>query len=367
MWESYGVFRLLTILMSEMPNCQTKRHRGIAVSVMMQVFNNCGAGVVRALVVIAATLASVSAVEPVRSLADLQKLERRVTAVYEQAMPATVVLNSEGTGAAGSGVVVSKDGLILTAAHVVMGVEEVQVLFPDGSEYSGKVLGANRSRDEAMVRIMEPGPFPFVELGESGTREIGDWVVALGHSAGFDPARTPPLRFGRVISKGPGEVLTSDCTLIGGDSGGPLFDLDGKVVAIHSSIGGALNNNNHAGIDGFRKDWERLSDGEWWGRLSLNPLVNLDAPVLGFQIAGALGGVGVGEVLPNSPAARAGLREGDRVFEIDGARVTNQEELLIELARRKPGDKVRLAVRRGVRKLEMEAELVRRGNFYKEN
>ena len=95
-------------------------------------------------------------------------------------------------------------------------------------------------------------------MGASKPLEAGDWVIALGHSAGFDAGRTPPVRFGRVISKGPGNFLTTDCTLIGGDSGGPLFDLDGKIVGIHSSIGVSLTNNNHAGIDGFREDWDRI-------------------------------------------------------------------------------------------------------------
>lgn len=354
MWEYYGVFCELTTPMSNMLFQQTQCCCGVAMSAMMRMAS--------LLVVLAA---GAFAAEPVRTLDDLRRLEGQVTEVYERAMPATVVLNSEGTGAAGSGVLVSEDGLILTASHVVMGVEEVQVLFPDGRAFRGKVLGANRSRDAAMVRILEGGPFPHVPIGESGKLKVGDWVVALGHSAGFDPSRTPPLRFGRVISKGPGLAVTSDCTLIGGDSGGPLFDLDGKVVAIHSSIGGALNNNNHSGIDGFRADWKRLKEGEWWGRLSLDPLQNPDAPVLGFEMGGNMSGVVVAKILPGSPAARGGLREGDRVVELDGVRISNSQDLLVELARKQPGDKVRLVVRRGMRKVELTAALARRGDFYK--
>jgi len=344
----------MTTLKSAPPIFQMQRRGGVALSAMF-----------RAIMLLAAGLAIGSAAAaPVRSLEDLRALEKKITGVYERAMPATVALISEGTGAAGSGVVVSEKGLILTASHVVMGVEEVQVLFPDGREFTGRVLGANRSRDAAMVQIREPGPFPWVPLGKSGGLKVGDWVVALGHSAGFEPTRTPPLRFGRLVSKGPGEGVTSDCTLIGGDSGGPLFDLEGRVVAIHSSIGDALNNNNHAGIDGFRADWERLREGDWWGRLTLNPLANPEAPVLGFEIGRSLGGVMAGRVLPGSPAARAGMRAGDRVIELDGVKVNNGQELLVELARKKPGDQVQLVVRRTGRTLKMRATLVRRGDFY---
>lgn len=354
MGKSYGEIYEMTTLMSGPAVFQMQRRSGGAMWAML-----------KGSMLLAAGLAiGVAGAGPVRSLDELRRLEERITGAYEKAMPATVALISEGTGAAGSGVVVSEKGLVLTASHVVMGVEEVQVLFPDGREFTGRVLGANRSRDAAMVQIREPGPFPWVPLGKSAGLKVGDWVIALGHSAGFDPERTPPLRFGRLVSKGPGETVTTDCTLIGGDSGGPLFDLDGRVVAIHSSIGDALNNNNHAGIDGFRTDWERLKDGEWWGRLTLNPLANPEAPVLGFVIGQALSGVMVAEVLPGSPAARAGMRTGDRVIQLDEMKVNSGQDLLVELARKRPGDQVQLVVRRSGRTLKMQAHLVRRGDFY---
>jgi serine protease Do len=306
--------------------------------------------------------------EPVRELRDLQKLESRVAEVAEKVLPATVALLSDRTGSSGSGVITSEDGLILTAAHVIQGAETILVVFPDGKQVQGKVLGANYSKDIAMVRIQDEGKWPHAELGTSKNLDAGDWVIALGHSAGFDPARTPPVRFGRVISKGPGYFITTDCTLIGGDSGGPLFDLDGKLVAIHSSIGRSLTNNNHSGIDGFREDWDRIIAGETWGSLSLNPFANPEMPVLGIGMAMMRGvrGVIVESVVPGSPAAAAGVRTGDVIQSLDGNAVRDGGELLQLLAKRQAGDRVKLGLLRDRSTLETEVSLKRRNELFEE-
>ncbi len=306
--------------------------------------------------------------EPVRSLQDLTRLETKVEAVSKSVLPATVALLSDSTGSSGSGVITSEDGLILTAAHVVQGTNQLLVVFPDGKQAQGTVLGANYSKDIAMVRIKDQGKWPHVELGTSKPLEAGDWVVALGHSAGFDPARTPPVRFGRVISKGPGNFLTTDCTLIGGDSGGPLFDLDGKLIGIHSSIGKTLSNNNHAGIDGFRDDWDRLSAGDTWGTLSLNPFANPEMPVLGIgmDMRRGIKGVIVESIVPGSPAAAAGIRVGDLIRSIDGSAVDDGGQLIQFLAKRQAGDKVRLAIVRDDRKLDITVTLKRRNEIFEE-
>jgi serine protease Do len=304
--------------------------------------------------------------EPVRDLKDLVRLESKVEAVTKRVMPATVALLSEKTGSSGSGVITTADGLVLTAAHVIQGAEEMLVVFPDGRQVPGKVLGANYSKDIAMVQIEGEGPWPFVGLGESKPLAAGDWVIAMGHSAGFDAARTPPVRFGRVMSKGPGNFLTTDCTLIGGDSGGPLFDLDGKIVGINSSIGISLTNNNHAGIDGFKEDWERMIAGEAWGKLSMNPFANPEMPVLGIEMGLMRRGRGVPVqgVIPQSPSAAAGVRVGDVIQSLDGTEIGNGNQLLQVLAKKQPGDRIKLGVRRDRRDLILEVTLARREALY---
>jgi serine protease Do len=304
--------------------------------------------------------------QDVRSLADLKQLEAQVTEVSQITLPATVALLSETTGSSGSGVIVGKDGLILTAAHVVQGAEEMLVVFPDGKQVPAKVLGANYSKDIAMARISEPGDWPTVSLGSSAPLKAGDWVIALGHSAGFDATRTPPVRFGRVISDGPGNFVTTDCTLIGGDSGGPLFDLTGKLIGIHSSIGQSLSNNNHAGIDGFREDWDRMLAGEAWGKLSMNPFANPEMPVLGIEMGVIRGqaGIAVVDVVAGSPAAAAGLKRGDVIQKFDGSAIEDGAALLQLLAKREPGNLIRLGVLRDDKEMDFQVTLKRRSDLF---
>ncbi|MFC7335692.1 S1C family serine protease [Haloferula chungangensis] len=324
-------------------------------------------GIIHGIAALAILLAPAVAREPLRGLDDLLKIEQKTEALAEKVMPATVALIAADTGASGSGVITSADGLILTAAHVTDGVEEVEVVFPNGKQTTATVLGSNYSKDIGMARIKDEGPWPFAELGESKPLKAGDWVVAMGHSEGYDPARTPPMRFGRVVSDGPGNFLTTDCTLIGGDSGGPLFDLDGKVVGINSSIGQGLDNNNHAGIDGFREDWKRLIAGESWGELQLNPLANQERPVIGILMGRELrdGGVPVEQVTSGSPAAKAGVRPGDIIRSVAGDRINGGRELTLLLAKFSAGDNVKIGIQRGRQMIEVEMELVRRDQLFR--
>lgn len=302
-----------------------------------------------------------AAAPAVDSLDELRSIERKTEALAEKVTPSTVALLSEETGAAGSGVVVEEDGLILTAAHVIDGAEEVRVVFPSGKETVARPLGSNLSKDVGMARITEEGEWPAVELGRSEDMKAGDWVVAMGHSEGYDPLRSPPMRFGKVVSLGPTTFLTTDCTLIGGDSGGPLFDLDGRLIAINSSIGQSWSNNNHTGIEGFREDWDRMLAGDTWGELKLNPLANPERPMLGIVMGYERrdGSVPVVRAVPGSPAAKAGIRGGDVIRSVDGVRVRGGHNLGMVLAKYAGGDVVTLGIRRGGQDIELEVELVR--------
>jgi S1-C subfamily serine protease len=144
--------------------------------------------------------------------------------------------------------------------------------------------------------------------------------------------------------------------------------LDGKIVGINSNIGVSVKNNNHAGVDGFRDDWQRLLAGEGWGKLSLNPFANPEMPVLGIEmgLAQRLRGVPVEMVVPRSPAAAAGVRNGDLILSIDDSGIRNGNELLQVLAKKQAGDVVKLGVLRDDKNIDFKVALARRDKLFQE-
>lgn len=296
------------------------------------------------------------------SVDELKAIQEKVKNVSRMDTRATVALLSD-RGDTGSGVIVSRDGLILTAAHVVQGDEIMRVILPDGRMTKGRVLGADYTRDAAMVRIEGKGAWDFVELGDSEKLSVGDFVVALGHAKGFDPSRRAPIRVGRMNTDGKQRFLISECTLIGGDSGGPLFDLEGRLVGIHSSIGPRLKLNNHVPVNVFKENWQRLLTGEQWGQLGLNIMADPNTPVLGFSMSTGRGGVLVRDVLVDSPADRAGLQEGDLITDMGERRLNGVKDMIRELGRLRPGKKVDLKVIRSGQAYKAELTPGRRGDL----
>jgi serine protease Do len=194
---------------------------------------------------------------------DLLAIQNAVTSALPNASAATVAI--EITEGSGTGVIVSPDGLILTAAHVSGAPgKKVEVIMQDGKRMNAVTLGLDSESDAAMVRITDPGTWPFVEIDKSKSYKLGDWVFALGHSGGFDKQRGLVLRPGRIVRIAD-QSLQSDCILIGGDSGGPLFDLAGRLIAIHSRVGPQLVVNMHVGIGAFQEKWDALLNSEFLG------------------------------------------------------------------------------------------------------
>jgi len=212
----------------------------------------------------------VQANDPV-TVAALKRVEAKSQAVAARVLGATVgIINqslaTNGRLGEGSGVVVSEDGLIVTVGHVIAKPgNELTVIFPDGRRASAKALGVNYFRDAGLARL-EPGKWPHVEMGHSDDIKPGTWCVALGHPGGIQQGRTPPIRLGRVLNSGRGsKFLVTDATVISGDSGGPLFDLEGRVIGVHSNIGIQVNQNQHVPIDAYREKWDALVKGEVFG------------------------------------------------------------------------------------------------------
>jgi serine protease Do len=277
-----------------------------------------------------------------RDPGELRAFQTQVEQVVKQVMPAVVAVVVGGTSQ-GSGVIVSKDGLILTAAHVEADAKrDVWVIFPDGKRVKGKTLGMDRPADGGMVQITDKGDWPVVEVGNSSSLKIGQWCIALGHPGGYQRGRTPPVRLGRIIVAR-GDTIMSSCTLVSGDSGGPLFDLEGRLIGIHSRIGAPTAFNLHVPVDVFTRSWGRMARGEVWG----------DVPgfaggvVMGVQLRDREDRVEVESVVAGSAAEKAGMREGDVIRKFDGRVARTRDELAIFIASHKPGDNVAVEVERG--------------------
>ncbi len=294
---------------------------------------------------------------------DLRAREEKVKAMVPRALPSVVAVISADADkpGSGSGVIVSKDGLILTAAHVTQATgNRLTIIFPDGRRVKGTSLGANRGTDAGMARIDEPGEWPWVEMGSSDLLRLGDWVVALGHPGGYSSERRPPVRLGRVWRRDLDGALFSSCPLIGGDSGGPLFDLEGRVVGIHSSIHGSVEMNRHVAIDTLRFDWDKLRQDQTWGQAAFHS-GGESRPITGARYnRDSREGVVVEEVFPGLPAAKAGLRAGDVVKRFDGESVATFFALQRLLGRRQAGEVVPVGVQRGEALIDLQLELGRR-------
>jgi serine protease Do len=298
-----------------------------------------------------------AAVKPLpQSVDDLRALQKRVRAVVAKVAPAVVGLRVNG--GQGSGVIISDDGYVLTAGHVSgMPNRDVSVVLGDGRIVRGTTLGVNYGVDSGLVKITDPGPnngkWPFVDAGRSTGLRKGQWCIALGHPGGYKAGRTPPLRLGRILDN-LGRFLRTDCTLVGGDSGGPLFDLDGRVIGIHSRIGGTLNENMHVPVDSYLDTWDRLASAEAWGATFMP---GRSQAYLGVQVDPEATDCRVGEVFPDSPAESAGLKKGDVIKSFNGYKVNNFGELLVQLSQRKPDDMVEVEVVRDDRRVKLTVKI----------
>ena len=300
-------------------------------------------------------------------IAALKEREKKVKQVVRETMPATVAIMGAEQPASGSGVIINSEGLILTAAHVTAAAgKELMVTFTDGRTVKAKSLGANSSRDAGMAQITDEGEWPHVEMADADDVRLGEWCVALGHPGGYDPNRTPPVRLGRIWTKGFLGMLGSDCTLVGGDSGGPLFNLDGKLIGIHSSIGGQLSENRHVPMDAFERDWDDLLGGRLWGSQGvMMGRVDPDRPAMGVQLdRDSNEGVKVIGLSDPSPAAKAGIEVGDVIRRVGGKRVDEFSDMVGALEKLKVGQKVKIGVDRDGDKLEFEVKLGRLGKLW---
>ena len=281
-----------------------------------------------------------------QSVQDLQEIENHVQKLVERALSATVSLRIGN--AYGSGVIIDREGHILTAGHVSGEANrEATIILPDGKRLRGKTLGANNFIDSGMVVITDKADFPHLDMARSADLQRGQWCLSLGHPGGFKPGRPPVVRLGRMQFADNRAIMT-DCVLVGGDSGGPLFDMHGRVIGIHSRIGSSVTANVHVPIDTYRDTWPKLAAGDIWG--SPGPLFNGIKPAqsyLGLRAASDKMLLKIETVTPGSPADKAGLRANDVILKVDNLPVTTADDFADFLKARIPGARLNIQVRRG--------------------
>ena len=294
-----------------------------------------------------------------KTLDQLRQLEQTFADVIEQVAPATVNIMVED--AQGSGVVISRDGYILTAAHVITRPNKTATItFADGSTASAITLGVNKTYDSGMLKITDKGKWTFVDIGESRDLKQGQWVMSIGHPGGLTEGRGLVYRAGRILKTptqsddvfpwfGNNEsAIVTDCALVGGDSGGPLVDLNGYVVGIHSRIGGRLTENFHVPIDAFSKDWDELVE---------SAIVGSKSPYLGVNLDRKKPEVVIREVFPNEGAKKAGMKVGDIVIKVNDVKTPDQKSFRAAMKKYKPKDVITVLVKRDDEEIELTVTL----------
>lgn len=288
-----------------------------------------------------------------QSTADLKAMQDRVHKLAEKLTAVTVGVRLPN--GMGSGVIISEDGYVMTAGHVVdRPGKEVTILLPDGKKLNGITLGADYGIDAGLIKITDKGKWPFAPLGDSSRLKTGQWCIATGHPGGFEKQRTPPLRLGRILEVS-SKMIVTDCPLVGGDSGGPLFDTDGRVIGINSRIGNELHSNIHVPAATYRDTWQRLVKSESWGGRRPN------GPFIGAIADRSAATATIGDVVEGSPADEAGLKAGDVVLSFAGTPTPTFEALIEAVSKKDPGDRAKLEINRDGQKLDLDVIIGRYG------
>jgi len=347
-----------------------------------------------------------------------QELDKIVRKLAPDLVESTVAIMLNG--GSGSGVIVSPEGLVITAAHVTSEPgKSMKVLLADGRELPATSMGVDHETDGALLQINAPGPFPFRPYVKTKTYNVGDWAIATGHPGGPVIGRPSPVRLGRITEAGTrsgfSDAITSTAIVISGDSGGPLYNLNGEVIGINSNISGSWRVNKHVPLPAIIARWDALIKGESFGRpqnraqqqsdnlfdepyrglrdrfeealkahaddpeaakLLARPRL-LDphhmqaflnrwepdpeaekAPQYGFTLE--VRAPRIVSILPESPASKAGLVEGDVIIAINGQAVKSTTDLGVKL---KTGGEANLITSSGKSVTLAPDEVIARAHF----
>lgn len=273
----------------------------------------------------------------------------------------------------GSGVIIDKDGYILTNEHVIGEADKITVTLPDGREFRAEVKGIDRRSDLAVIKI-DGHDFPLANLGDSDDLKIGQWVVAIGNPFGYAIQNPEPTVTAGVVSalhrslgkigsadRDYSDLIQTDAAINPGNSGGPLVNLKGEVVginvAIFSTSGGYQGIGFAVPANSAKRIVSRLIEGKKivYGWLGIT-VQNLDEELVRYFGLPEKKGVLVAKVLAGSPAEKAGIREGDVILKL-GNRETNATGSLLKIVGdTEPGEIIKAQIVRDRKSLEINVK-----------
>ena len=270
------------------------------------------------------------------------------------------------SGALGSGFVVSEDGYIVTNNHVVSNADEIFVKFSDGREYKTKLIGTSPEVDIAVLKIESNEKFKPLEFSDSDKVEIGQWSIAFGNPMGLNDSMT----VGVVSASGRSSLgieeienfIQTDAAINQGNSGGPLIDINGKVIGVNTAIlstsGGSvgLGFAIPSNLVSVVKD-SIISTGKFEKPYIGVYLNNLDSEKIKALNIKSTNGVLIAKVIENGPAARAGMQANDVVVAVNGKSVNSAGSFIGELAAKKIGETVELSIIRNSQTLKIRVPL----------
>ncbi len=266
--------------------------------------------------------------------------------------------------ALGSGFIISKDGYILTNYHVIRRASVIRVtLLKDQDVYTAKIVGTDPKADIALIKINPKEPLPTLQLGDSDSLEVGDWVIAVGNPFGLNGTVTAGIisAKGRVIGEGPYDhFLQTDAAINPGNSGGPLLNLKCEVVGINTAIvEGGQGIGFAIPINMVKSELPYLMKGEKVKRGYLGVMIQNLTPEMArsMNLKGVQGGAIVSQVFKNGPAYKAGIKPGDIIVSVNGKKISSSSDLPYMIFTMRPGTKVKIGIIRNGKFMTKEVTL----------